>query len=73
MRKILLSRVHGAYLWMDSTISIDTHLIVRLTRLSKQGRDLGAVNVGKTQDKQLADMLKAKFKLKKMGQGFKIA
>lgn len=49
--KILLSRVHGGYLWMDSAISIDPHLIARLTRLSKQGRDPGAVNVGKMQDK----------------------
>jgi len=71
--KILWYRVHGNFLWMDSPISIDRYLIARLTRLRKQGRDLGAVNVGKMQDKQLADTLKARFKLKKIGPGFEIA
>ena len=37
--KVLLSRVHGGYLWMDSRISLDPHLIARLTKLSKKGLD----------------------------------
>lgn len=70
--KILLSRFHGGYLWMDEPISINNYLIARLTRLSKTRRDPSAVNVGKKQDKQLAETLKARFKLKKKDRGFDI-
>jgi len=38
--KILLSRLHGGYMWMDTKISIDPHLIWRIIRLSKQGTNL---------------------------------
>ena len=57
---------------MDFGISIDNYPIAHLMRLSKSERDPGAVNVGKTQDKQIADMLKAKYKLKKKDRGFDI-
>lgn len=49
--KLLLYRVHGGYLWMDSRISIDPRLIWRITRLSKKGLDPALVFVGKTKDK----------------------
>ena len=70
--KVLLSRVHRGYLWMDLRISLYPHLVVRITRLSKQGIDSSTVNVGKTEDKQLPDTLKTKFNLRKMGRGFDI-
>lgn len=57
---------------MDSAISIDNYLITCQMRLSKSGRDPGIVNLGKTQDNQIADMLKAKYKLKKKDRGFDI-
>jgi len=65
--KVLLCRVHGGYIWLDSRISLDPHLLARLTKLSKQGIDPSTVFIGKTQDKQLAETLKTRFKLKKMG------
>jgi len=52
---------------MDGPVSIDNYLVARLTRLGKTGQDPDAVNVGKRQDKQLADVLKEKFTLKKKG------
>lgn len=70
--KVLLFRVHGGYLSMDSMISLGPHLIARLTRLSKQGIDPASTFMGKTQDKQLTSTLKKKFNLNKMDQGFEI-
>jgi len=55
---------------MDCRISLDPHLIWRLTKLSKQGIDPSTIFVGKDQDKQLAETLKKIFNLKKRGRGF---
>jgi len=70
--KVMMSRMHGGYLWMDSRISLDPHLIWRLTKLSKRGLDSLTVFVGKTQDKQFTDTLKKQFDLKKIGRGYEI-
>jgi len=57
---------------MDSRISLDPHLIARLTQFSKQGIDPSIVIMGKTQYKKLTYTLKKKFKLKKGDRGFEI-
>jgi len=57
---------------MDSRISLDPYLIWRLTKLSKQGKDPVTVFVNKTQDTQLAETLKKKFKLQKKDRGYSI-
>jgi len=57
---------------MDSGISLDPHLVWRISRLSMQGLDSSTVFISKDQDKQLVDTLKKKFRLKKMDQGYEI-
>lgn len=57
---------------MDSRISLDPHLIWRVTKLSKQGEDPSLVFVNKTKDKKLAKTLKKKFNLKKKDRGYNI-
>jgi len=57
---------------MDSSISLDPHLIWRLTKLSKKGLQSTTVFVGKTQDKQFVESLKNKFDLKKKDRGYDI-
>jgi hypothetical protein len=36
---MLLSCIHGGYLWIERSVSIDIELIVHITRLSLQGED----------------------------------
>lgn len=48
---------------MDSKISLDPHLIWRLTKFSKYVEDPLTVFFGKTQDKQFAEMMKKTFQL----------
>lgn len=57
---------------MDYRISLDPHLIRRLTRLSKKSIGPTTVFVGKDQDKQFADTLNKIFNLKKIGCGYDI-
>lgn len=71
--KLLFSRVHGGYLWMDSRISINPHLIWRITRLSKQGIDPTSEFVEKDKDKQLAKDIKAKYELKNLGRWYGVS
>lgn len=70
--RLLLTRMHGGYMWMDSKISLDPHLIWRIMKLRKKGKDPTTVFVDKTQDKQLAEKLNKKFGLKKKGHGYDI-
>lgn len=55
---------------MDSKISIDHHLIWRITRLSKKGLDCVPMFVRKTKDKQLAQKIKMEYKVTKLGRGY---
>lgn len=43
---------------MDSRISLDPHLVARLTKFSKKGLDPSTVFVGKTQDNKVIDAIK---------------
>lgn len=70
--KLLLSRVHRGYLWMDSGISIDPHLIWRITRLSKKGLNPSTMFIDKTKDKKLVDQIKKEYKVTKLGRGYDV-
>ena len=69
--KLLLTRVHGGYLWMDSRISIDHHLIWRIQRLSKAGLDPSTTFMDKTNEKKLAEQIK-EFNLVMLGRGYDV-
>jgi len=57
---------------MDSRISIDPHLIWKITKLSKQGLDPSTTFVDKTKDKKLAQQIKKEYNLVKLGRGYNI-
>jgi len=58
---------------MESRISIDPHLIWRITRLSKQGIDPASEFIGKDKDKQLAKEIKTKYGLTKLWRGYDVS
>lgn len=58
MVRLLLTRMHGGYLWMDSRISLNSHLIWWIRRLRKQGRDPFTTFVDKKKDKKRDEQLK---------------
>jgi hypothetical protein len=59
--KMLLTCVHGSYLWLDRPISIDTYLIARITGLPSQGEDPTLLFVDKKNDKTLSESMREKF------------
>ena len=61
------------YLWMNSKISINPHLIWRIKRLSKQGIDPASEFVRKDKDKKLVKDIKSKYVLTKLGQGYDVS
>jgi hypothetical protein len=58
---ILLSGVHGGYLWLDRSVSIDTNLIVHITGLQSQGEDPSLIFSDKKNEKALSESMKEKF------------
>jgi hypothetical protein len=52
--KLLLSSVHGSYLWLDRRITFNPVLIHRITRLSMQGLEPHDLYPGKFADRTLA-------------------
>ena len=61
--KVLLSCVHGGYLWLDHRVDITIDLIHWIMGLSKTRADPVAHFVGKDQDKKLAAQLIKKYNL----------
>jgi hypothetical protein len=59
--KMLLSCVHGGYLWLDRPISIDIDLIVHITGLPSQGLDPASMFFDKKKEKSLTESMKEKF------------
>jgi len=57
---------------MDAKISIEPHLIWRITRLSKKGLDLALVFIGKMKDKQSAQKINKEYKVTKLGKGYDV-
>jgi hypothetical protein len=52
--KLLLSRFHGGYLWLNRRITVDPTLIHQINGLSMQGPDLQDFYLGKVADHSLA-------------------
>jgi hypothetical protein len=59
--KMILSCVHEGYMWLDKTISIYNNLIVHITSLSSQGKDLTSLVFDKNNEKYLTESMKEKF------------
>ena len=67
MVRILLSCVHGGYLWLGNRVDLNINLMHRITGLSKTGQDLKTNITGKTKDSKLSPALVAKYKLQRGG------
>ena len=63
MVRVLLSFVHGRYLWLGNRIDLNVDLIHRITGISKTGKDPKIQTTGKTKDSKLPPSLVTKYKL----------
>ena len=63
MVHVLLSCVHGGYLWLGNKVDLNVDLIHRITVLSKTGKDPKTHILGKTKDSKLPATLVTKYKL----------
>jgi hypothetical protein len=71
--KLLLSRFHGGYMWLDRRITIDLKLIHRITRLSMQGPDPQEFYPGKAADHALTQKIKYTYgDVEKGNRGYKL-
>jgi hypothetical protein len=59
--KMLLSCVHGCFLWLDRPISIDTYSIVHITGPSSQEEDPSLIFSDMKNEKALSESRKEKF------------
>ena len=71
--KVLLSCMHGGYLWLDCRVDIIIDLIHQITRLSKTGADPVTHFMGKDQDRKLSTLLIKKYNLTRGGQAYDAA
>ena len=60
---VLLSRVHGGYLWLGNRVDLNVDLIHHITRLSKTGKDPQTHISSKGKDSKLPVALVTKYKL----------
>ena len=70
---ILLSCVHGGYLWLGNKVDLNVDLIHHITGLSKTGKDPKTHITGKTKDSKLPPALVTKYKLQRGGRAYDIA
>ena len=70
--RILLSCVHGGYLWLGHKIDLNVDLIHRVTGLSKTGKDPEIQITGKTKDSKLPVALVKKYQLQRGGRAYDI-
>jgi hypothetical protein len=59
--KLLLTCVHGGYLWLDKAIYIDTDLTARITGLPMQGQDPNSMFANKKTDRTLLEAMRENF------------
>jgi hypothetical protein len=59
--KLLLSCVHGGFLWLDRPVSIDMELIVCITGLSSKGEDPLPFFTEKSKEKAYSKKMKDKY------------
>ena len=71
--RMLLSCVHGGYLWLSNRIDINVDLIHRITGLSKTGND-PQINIdGATKDTRLNAKQVADYKLERGGRAYDVS
>ena len=70
MVHVLLSCVHGGYLWLGNRIDLNVDLIHRITGLSKIGKDPQMHISGKRKDTKLPALLINKYKLHRGGRAY---
>jgi hypothetical protein len=72
--KLLLSRYHGGYLWLESRITVDLTQINQITGLSMQGPNPWDFYPGKTSDRALSQRIKETYgDVEKGTRGYKVA
>ena len=69
---VLLSCVHGGYLWLGNKVDLNVDLMHRITGLSKIGKDPQIQITGKTKDSKLPPSLVSKYKLQTGGWAYDI-
>ena len=70
MGRVLLSCVHGGYLWLGNRVDLNIDLIHRITGLSKIGKDPQTHISGKSKDTKLPTLLVNKYKIQRGGQDY---
>ena len=73
MVRVLISCVHGGYLWLGNRVDLNVDLIHRITGLSKTCQDPKTNITGKTKDSKLSLDLVVKYKLQREGWAYDIA
>ena len=67
MVHVILSCVHGGYLWLGNKVDLNVDLIHRITGLSKTGKDPKTHISGKNKYSKLPAALVTKYKLQRGG------
>ena len=70
---VLLSHVHGGYLWLGNWVDLNYDLIHCITGLSKTGKDPQTHISRKSKDSKLPATLFTKYKLQRGGQAYDLA
>ena len=65
--RVLLSCVHGGYLWLGNRVDLNVYLIHRITGLSKIGKDPQTHISRKSKDTKLPVLLVNKYKIQRGG------
>ena len=73
MVRVLLSCVHGGYLWLGNRVDLNVDLIHHITGLSKTSKDLQTHISSKGKDSKLPVALVTKYKLQRGGQDYDLA
>ena len=73
MVRVLLSYVHGGYLWLSSRVNLNVDLIHHITRLSKHGKDPQTHISGKAKDTRLSQEQVQKYQLQRGGRAYDLA
>ena len=71
--RILLSCLHGGYLWLGNKVDLNVNLIHHITELSKTGQHPTIDTTGKTKEPKLSPTLVAKYQLQRGGRAYDIA
>ena len=70
MVRVLLSYVHGGYLWLGKRVDLNVDLIHRITGLSKSSKDPQTHISRKRKDTKLPPLLVNKYKLQRGGRAY---